>query len=96
MFSEICNFIFIPFFVLFCLIVFWTMFVRFIFFCLKIQKPVLRAWAIFIPLYCYFIYFLVVYVVDYIVAIFWYIGNGKSHYVLLKDFISEILLDFVK
>lgn len=96
MFSEICNFIFIPFFVLFFLIVFWTMFMRFVFWILRFDKPVLKSWIIFIPLYCYFIYFLVVYVVDYIVAIFWYIGNGKSHYVLLKDFISEILLDFVK
>lgn len=81
-FSLVANVVAPPF-IIACVSIYWTMFVRFIFFCLRIEKSVLKAWIIFIPLYFYFSYYLIFYVFDYIGFIF------SKKYILLREAYSS-------
>lgn len=52
-------------FVAFCISLYWTMLVRFIFFVLRIERfKIAMVLMIFIPLYFYFLYFMIVYGLD--------------------------------
>lgn len=79
----------LPFFVLFCLAIFWTSFIKFIFSFLKIDNLGLKIYISFIPLYIYFLYLIVIYGIDLTLSLFWF---SKSYYIPIRDFISEFLL----
>ena len=85
-------------FIIVCLSIYWTMFVRFIFFCLKIQKPVLRAWIIFIPLYFIHFYYILFYVFDY--TVFYWSFNDKyihlNEILVNKKAVGYYLEDYLK
>lgn len=83
-FSLVANVVAPPF-IIACISIYWTMFVRFIFWVLRLDKPVLRAWIIFIPLFFYFSYYFIFYVFDYIGFIF--ILKGK--YILMREAYSS-------